>query len=147
MGVSELHDRIKQLADLIEEHDLEAATLKGDDWKVSFDRRQPTVAVVNGSAPAAPAQAPRAAAPAKQAAPEGTAITSPMTGIYYASPSPGSENFVSEGQTISSGDPIGLIEAMKVFNEVPASTSGVVSKICVENGQLVQPGDPLIYVK
>ena len=69
-----------------------------------------------------------------------------MTGIYYSAPSPGSPPFVKEGDSVSAGQVIGLIEAMKVFNEIPAPTSGVVSKIVAESGQLVNFGDPLLYL-
>jgi len=69
-----------------------------------------------------------------------------MNGIYYISPSPSAPEFVKEGDTISAGQVVGLIEAMKVFNEIPATVSGTVSKILVESGQVVQPGDVLMYV-
>ena len=146
--MSEIESRIQQLEELMEEHGLESGALKGDGWKISFDRRPPmTHAAVAEAAPvgAAPSGAPaKAAAPS---APRGTAITSPMTGIYYSAPSPGAEDFVAEGSTVSAGETIGLIEAMKVFNEIPATASGKVVSIAAENGQLVHPGDALLYVE
>lgn len=84
--------------------------------------------------------------PSGQSKSTGTPISSPMTGIYYSAASPGSPPFVKEGDTIQAGQTVGLIEAMKVFNEITATISGKVVKVVAESGQLVQPGDPLIYV-
>jgi acetyl-CoA carboxylase biotin carboxyl carrier protein len=69
-----------------------------------------------------------------------------MNGIFYASPSPASPQFVKEGETIQAGQVVGLIEAMKVFNEIPSTVSGVVLKLVAETGAVVQPGDVLLYV-
>jgi acetyl-CoA carboxylase biotin carboxyl carrier protein len=92
--------------------------------------------------------APPAAKPKKKkaATPKGTPITSPMTGIFYSSPSPGAPAYCKEGETVNAGQVVGLIEAMKVFNEITAPMSGTVIAIKAENSQLVQPGDPLIYI-
>jgi acetyl-CoA carboxylase biotin carboxyl carrier protein len=69
-----------------------------------------------------------------------------MTGIYYSSSSPTAPPFVKEGEPVSAGQVVGLIEAMKVFNEIVAPTSGRVLKIVAESGQLVNPGDALLYI-
>jgi acetyl-CoA carboxylase biotin carboxyl carrier protein len=69
-----------------------------------------------------------------------------MMGIYYNTPSPGSPPFVKEGEVVQSGQVVGLIEAMKVFNEIVAPTGGTVSKIVATNGQLVQVNDPLLFI-
>jgi acetyl-CoA carboxylase biotin carboxyl carrier protein len=69
-----------------------------------------------------------------------------MNGIYYGAPSPGSKPFVTEGEVITAGQVVGLIEAMKVFNEIPSPVSGTVLKINVESGAVVQPGEPLLYI-
>lgn len=76
----------------------------------------------------------------------GTPVSSPMPGIFYSSPSPSAPPFVKEGDAVTAGQIIGLIEAMKVFNEIPCSASGVVKKVVAESGQLVNPGDILLYV-
>ena len=104
-------------------------------------------------APAAPAAArPVAAAlsagPAIVSADPATtaanAITAPLTGIFYRSPSPQTPAFVEVGSAVASGDVIGLIEAMKLFNEIHSTKSGTVRKILAENGQLVRAHAPLI---
>jgi biotin carboxyl carrier protein len=69
-----------------------------------------------------------------------------MTGIFYTSSSPSAAPFVREGEPISAGQVVGLIEAMKVFNEIVAPTSGRVTKVVATGGQLVNPGDPLLYI-
>lgn len=80
------------------------------------------------------------------AQPQGVPVTSPMTGIFYNAPSPNAPAFVKEGEPVTAGQVVGLIEAMKVFNEIMATTSGTVIRIMAESGQLVQPGDPLVYI-
>jgi acetyl-CoA carboxylase biotin carboxyl carrier protein len=101
------------------------------------------------SAPAArPTAAPQAAGPTVvSASPDGVAadaITAPLTGIFYRSPSPQTPAFVQVGSPVATGDVIGLIEAMKLFNEIRSTKSGTVRKIVAENGQLVRAHAPLI---
>jgi len=67
-----------------------------------------------------------------------------MAGVFYISPSPGEPPFVSAGDIVREGDPIGLIEAMKVFSEVLSDHTGRVKGVLVPNGQLVQQGDLLV---
>lgn len=77
----------------------------------------------------------------------GTPVVAPIMGVYYRSPSPGEPPFVEIGDHVSAGDPIGTIEAMKVFSEVISEVSGVVVAIPAENGKLVHAGDSLIVVE
>jgi len=100
-------------------------------------------------APAAPA-APRpaaAAAPAAPAAVDGIEIASPMGGTFYSSPAPGEAAFVKEGDRVVKGQTIGIIEAMKLMNEIEAEVGGTVVKIVAENGKPVTPGQPLVIIK
>ncbi len=78
---------------------------------------------------------------------DGTTIVAPIMGVYYRSPSPGEPPFVEVGDHVSAGDPIGTIEAMKVFSEVISEVTGVVVSIPAENGKLVHAGDSLIVVE
>ena len=99
-----------------------------------------------GSAPAADRAKPTSAAtePARSAR---TAVLAPLTGIFYASPSPGSPPFVAVGREVVAGQVIGLIEAMKLFNEIKSDKSGRVVRVVAENGALVKAKHPLIEVE
>lgn len=121
----------------------QAITLRKD-VVVAATAAAPVVAAPVASAPAAaPASAPVSDAPAKK----GTPITSPMVGTFYKSPSPDSDPFVTVGQTISQGDVVCIVEAMKMMNEIEAEVSGKVLEICVEDGQPVEFGQVLMYVE
>ena len=77
---------------------------------------------------------------------EGSDITSPMVGTFYRSASPGSKAFVDVGDTVEVGDPLCIIEAMKLMNEIESDKAGVVKQILVENGQPVEYGQPLVII-
>ncbi|MDP9125688.1 MAG: acetyl-CoA carboxylase biotin carboxyl carrier protein, partial [Pseudomonadota bacterium] len=94
----------------------------------------------------APAAAPVASVPAV-VEPTGHVVKSPMVGTFYRSASPGSKPFAEVGAAIKEGEPICIIEAMKIMNEIEADMSGTVSKILVENGQAVEYGQPLFIVE
>ncbi len=78
---------------------------------------------------------------------EGTPVTSPMVGVFYAAPAPDKEPYVSVGAKVNKGDVLCLIEAMKLMNEVTAEKSGEIVEVCVENGQVVEYGQPLFMIK
>lgn len=96
--------------------------------------------VAQSAEPGAPERAPRPAAPAKT-------VSAPLTGIFYRSPSPQAPPFVQVGSVVSVGDVIGLIEAMKLFNEVRSSVAGRVLRIAAESGQLVRAHQPLVELE
>ena len=85
--------------------------------------------------------------PAVQKQPEGTKITSPLVGIYYTAKSPKDNPFVKIGDHVKVGQIIGIVEAMKLMNEVESTVEGTVTDICVSNGESVEYGQPLIIVK
>ncbi len=93
--------------------------------------------------------APVAAAPAPtiSAEPVGHTVKSPMVGTFYRSPSPGSPSFVEIGQSVTKGQTLCIIEAMKLLNEIESDASGVVKAILVENGQPVEYGQPLFVLE
>jgi acetyl-CoA carboxylase biotin carboxyl carrier protein len=100
----------------------------------------------------AAASAPAAAAPHVPVAPaapvqELPTVNAPLTGIFYRASSPQTDAFVQVGSNVESGDVIGLIEAMKLFNEIRATVSGRVRRIFAENGQLVRAHQPLLEVE
>jgi acetyl-CoA carboxylase biotin carboxyl carrier protein len=84
------------------------------------------------------------AAVAEAAIDEGHLVTAPMIGTYYAAPSPGEDPFVQIGDEVEIGQVVGIIEAMKIMNEITADSAGVVAEILVENAQAVEYGSPLI---
>src|SRR5690606_38174661 len=97
-----------------------------------------------GPAPAAAAPAP--AAPAAPAAPQGHVVKAPMVGTFYRAPNPGASPFVEVGQSVKEGEPLCIIEAMKLLNEIEADKAGVIKEILVENGEPVEYGQPLFVI-
>ena len=75
-----------------------------------------------------------------------TSVSSPLVGVFYAAPAENADPFVSVGDTVKKGDTLCIIEAMKLMNEVRAEQDGVVSKICVTNGQVVEFGTELFRI-
>ena len=70
-----------------------------------------------------------------------------MVGVFYAAPSPDSEPFVTVGQSVKKGQVVCIIEAMKLMNEIAAEKDGVITDVCVSNGDIVEFGQPLFYMK
>jgi acetyl-CoA carboxylase biotin carboxyl carrier protein len=97
--------------------------------------------------PETPAESGGEAAAEDEGVPEGELVRAPMVGTFYASPSPDAEPFVSLGQRVSEGETMCIIEAMKMFNQIEAETSGTVVAILVENGQPVEFDQPLFVVR
>ena len=139
-----------ELAKLITEYKLNEASYEGDGFKVAMRKSAPKMMAMatHATMVGASEESSVESAPVPEAAPVqvGTPISSPMTGIYYNSSSPSSPAFVNEGDTVTAGQVVGLIEAMKVFNEIHSTVSGLVRKINAESGQIVNPGDPLMYI-
>ena len=140
--------KVRRLIELMKEHDLSELDLKQADNRVRIRRGGEVVAY---SAPAAPPPKPTAAAEA--AAPHAPAadswmlvIKSPMVGTFYRASGPDAAPFVKVGDRIGPERTVCIIEAMKVFNEIPAGVSGQVVAILVENGAPVEFGQPLIKV-
>ncbi|MFO6464021.1 acetyl-CoA carboxylase biotin carboxyl carrier protein [Jannaschia sp. KMU-145] len=151
---------IKALAELLRENDLtelEVSREYGEDDALNV-RVARQVTAAPAPAPAAPAPAPAAAAPAAPAAPAAApaaqddpaqdpgAITSPMVGTAYLSPEPGAANFVQVGDTVSEGQTILIVEAMKTMNQIPSPRAGKVKRILVEDGAPVEYGAPLVIL-
>ena len=96
------------------------------------------------TAPAVETATPTEPAPAPQ--PKGSAVTCPLVGVFYAAASPEDAPFVTVGSSVKKGDVLCIVEAMKLMNEITAEKDGVVTQICVENGQVVEYGQPLFYL-
>ena len=142
------------LAPAFEEAGLDELELEVGELRVRLAR--PTAAVAPPPAPApAPAQAATPAAaggssdgltPFGEPSPGMRFVSAPLTGVWYPAPSPGARPYVNEGDEINSGQVIGLIEAMKLFNEIKADASGTVRRVLVENGTLVKRKQPLLEI-
>jgi acetyl-CoA carboxylase biotin carboxyl carrier protein len=149
--------KLKELVRLMVENDLTELDLRDEQETVTVKRpgihavpqvvaapvmAQPMVAAAPAAAAAA---APAAAAPAaKEALP---AIESPMVGTFYATPGPDKAPFVSVGSKVGPDTTVCLIEAMKIFNEIKAETSGTVEEVLVKSGQPVEFGQPLFRIR
>jgi acetyl-CoA carboxylase biotin carboxyl carrier protein len=153
--------KVKKLIELLEESNLSELEIKEGEEVVRLSRF-PTGGAIAPQMIAAPAPmmiAPTAA-PAASAAPAaapmptttepglpaGTVVRSPMVGTFYAASSPGAEPFVKVGQQVKVGDPLGVIEAMKMFNQIEAEVAGTVVAIVADNGQAVEFDEPLFVI-
>jgi acetyl-CoA carboxylase biotin carboxyl carrier protein len=151
--VEEITTRIDQLANLMQEYHLEDARLAGEDWLVEFSttskHKQAIITPTDAAVQSQPIARPKRKKPEPQApeAPVGDPILSPITGIFYNSPKPDSPTFVKRGDSVTEGQVIGLVEAMKVFNEILAPRDGIASDYLFKSGSLVQPEDALIYLE
>ena len=148
-------DYIEKLAKVLAETGLTEISLEDGEQAITLRKEvvvssapQVVAAPVQAAAPVA-AATPVASASAADVAPakKGTPITSPMVGTFYKAPSPDSEPFVSVGSTVSTGDVVCIVEAMKMMNEIESEVSGKVVEICVEDGQPVEFGQVLMYVE
>lgn len=149
-GVSEIPlspQELLRLARLVERYDL--TELRYEDASVRVTLRTGQIAAPVAAPTAAPAALPlpTAASPAAAPVATGPVIVAPIMGVFYRSPAPGEPPFVEPGDTVEVGQPIGTIEAMKVFSEVLAEVGGRVRSIPATNGGLVQPGETLIVLE
>ena len=146
--------KVKKLIEMLEESSLAEIEINEGEESIRISRAssvtpQAPVSYAPVAMPAAPAPAPTAAPAAEEesAIPSGHAVTSPMVGTFYRAPSPGATPFVEVGQTVSAGDTLCIIEAMKMLNEIEADKSGVVKAVLKENGQPVEYGEPLFIIE
>lgn len=145
--------KVRKLVELMNEHDLAEILLQQGDQRMKLRRggEPATIAAVPAAAPAPQPVAAAPAAPAAASAPapaadSGTTINSPMVGTFYVSSSPESAAFVKVGDQVGPDSTICIIEAMKVFNEIPAECSGKITALLVENGAPVEYGQPLFKI-
>jgi acetyl-CoA carboxylase biotin carboxyl carrier protein len=144
--------KVRKLVELMNEHELAEIDLKQGDQRIRLRKGGEPVMMT-----AAPMAAPAAAAPSAPAAPVATkpaaddpnaiVIKSPMVGTFYASANPESAPFIKVGDQVGPTTTICIIEAMKVFNEIPAEVSGKVLAVLVETGSAVEFGQPLFKLQ
>ena len=150
--------KLKKLIDLVQESGIGEIEITEGEEKVRISRQMaappmlmaappmhavamPTMGGPAGGMPAL------AAAPEAPAEPKGHALKSPMVGTFYRAPSPGAPAFVEVGQSVSKGQTLCIIEAMKLLNEIEADVAGTIKAILVENGQPVEYGQPLFLIE
>lgn len=149
---------IKALAELLRENDLNELEVsreygEDDSLNVRVARGGVVAAPVMAAAPVAaapapvPAAAPAAAAPSDDPASHPGAVPSPMVGTVYMQAEPGAPAFISVGASISEGDTLLIVEAMKTMNHIPAPKSGTIKRILVEDGAAVEFGTPLVIIE
>ena len=150
--------KIKKLIDILEESNLAELEIKEGEESVRLSRipkggyappAAPATHVhvepVRAAAPAAAVSAPSASV--ESSLPPGHVVRSPMVGTYYASAKPDAPPFVKVGQTVKVGDTLGIIEAMKMFNQIEADKGGTVVAVLGENGQPVEFDEPLFVIE
>ena len=152
-GAESMIEDVRQYVQLMVENDLTELNVEEGAKKILL-RRGGVDAVVGGAAgvtelPRMPAPTGKgiSSGPIAQAAEELLEVKSPMVGTFYNTPSPDSDPYVSMGDRISPDDVVGIVEAMKVMNEIKAECSGTIAEICVKNAQPVEFGQVLLRVR
>ena len=132
---------IRKYAELMKELGLTGLEITEDDKKVRLERTVSTVpmqtAVVSDSAPVAPATEDA----------DYISVKSPIVGLFYAAPAENADPYVTLGDAVKKGQTLCIVEAMKLMNELSAECDGVIDKICVTNGQMVEYGTELFRIK
>ena len=142
-------DKLKEIIYILENSDVNEieATFWGRRFRVvksaSLEVSSPSTPAVTTST--APSSKPEPSAEAVQSS-SGENILSPMPGTFYSASSPDVDPFVKEGDSISEGDTLCIIEAMKIMNEIEAEQNGTITKILVENGKPVEYNQPLFVI-
>ena len=146
-------EKIRRLVELMKEHDLNEIDLRQEDTRIQLRRGMSNVAMqapVGMQMPAAPSPQPSAAAPAQateaKAEDNYALISSPMVGTFYSASGPDTAPYAKVGDHIGPETTVCIVEAMKVFNEIPAEISGKIVSVLVENGEPVEFGQPLFKV-
>lgn len=160
-GPSDVFDvrKVRRFIELMNEHDLAEIDLRQGDQRIRLRRGPEAVTVattpsmplhVPATAPASPAPAEAAGAAAADAPSDAgrfATIDSPMVGTFYSAPNPDAAPFVKVGDQVGPETTVCIVEAMKVFNEIPAECSGKIVAILAENGDAIEFGQPLFRVE
>ena len=147
--------KVKKLMELLEESGMSEIEIKEGEESVKISRygnspapaQHPIQSFVQQQAPVSSAPASQTASQNEQPQETGQSVTSPMVGTFYSAPSPTAKPFVSIGQKINQGDTVGIIEAMKIMNQIESDQSGTVIEILVKDGEAVEFGQSLIVVE
>ena len=147
--------KLKTLIDLVSESNISELEIAVADGKVRIVKAPGAAPAPAISAPAVVHAIPAPVAPgpvaagtaAEEEAETGHIVKSPMVGTFYRSASPGAAAFVDVGSIVKVGEPVCIIEAMKIMNEIEADSAGTIRKILCENGQAVEFGQPLFVIE
>jgi acetyl-CoA carboxylase biotin carboxyl carrier protein len=138
---------VDMLAPAFEASGLAELELEAGELSVRLSRA-PAAAPAGAPGPSsAPSSVPGAITPFGEPAPGMRFVTAPLTGIWYSAPSPDARPYVERGGQVAVGQVVGLIEAMKLFNEIKSDEAGTVARILVESGTLVKRQQPLLEIK
>ena len=146
--------KVKKLMELLEESGMAEIEIKEGEESVKISRygaspqplQHPVQSFVQQPVSTSASVVPASAAPAENQT-SGQSIDSPMVGTFYSAPSPTAKPFVTVGQKINQGDTVGIIEAMKIMNQIEADQSGTVIEILIKDGEAVEFGQPLIVIE
>ena len=145
--------KVKKLIELLEESGIAELEINEGEESVRISRYGSAPAPAPVSYAAAPAPAPSAAAaPAvesddEDSLPSGHIVKSPMVGTFYSASSPGAKPFVDIGDSVTEGETVCIVEAMKILNQIEADATGTIKAILVENAQPVEYGQPLMIIE
>ena len=147
--------KVKKLMELLEESGMSEIEIKEGEESVKISRygnspapaQHPIQSFVQQQAPVSSAPTSQTASPNEHPQETGQSVTSPMVGTFYSAPSPTAKPFVSIGQKINQGDTVGIIEAMKIMNQIESDQSGTVVEILVKDGEAVEFGQSLIVLE
>lgn len=150
-------DFIKELIELAEQKELSELSVDFKGIKVAIKKTAepqyvypPMSSIQQTAAPLSniSAHAEQEAAPGKDEVPSHyVAVTSPLSGVFYRSPKPGSPSFVNLGDMVEKDQPLCIVEAMKIMNEITSDIKGKVAKICLENAEVANQGEVLMYLE
>lgn len=144
-------DELKKLIKILEESQLTSIKISDKTDSVCIEKAPASAPAVTYTATAPIAEAPSQTAPVSAPEPSapipsGKTIDSPMVGVFYSAPNPDSAPFVSLGQEVKKGDVVCIIEAMKIMNEITAEENGKITEILVNNGDVVEYGQPMFRI-
>ena len=141
-------NELKELIEAVDKSTLSSFKVVAENGETVSIKREIQSAPVVVTAESAPVVQPVAeSAPQQSAEPQGTPVKAPMVGVFYAAPSPDAKPYVSVGSTVKEGDTLCIIEAMKLMNEITAEQGGTITEICVKNGDIIEYGQTLFYIK
>ena len=139
-------DQLRELIRLLDESNLTEIEVAHDDDRIRV-RRDPAPVVGAVASPSAGASSTTQSGSALAEQDDGNYVTSPFVGTFYRAPSPETEAFVQQGDSIAPGQVLCIVEAMKLMNEIESEVSGTIVEILVENGKPVEYGDRLFRIE